>query len=309
MQLTPEYLVERRSHKLQIKKWKILAVLSLLLLIAVSGKKLGLFANSRLPLVSYIGQVTIDEVIFEDKERDKKLEKIAEDDQVKALIVDINSPGGTVVGAEKIYNALRKIAAKKPVVAVMGTVAASGGYLISLGADYIIAHNGTITGSMGVIMQTAEITELAEKIGIKFNNFKTGELKAAPNPTEKLTPAVHDAIMDDVFDSYEYFVELIAERRGFTIDEAKNLADGRVYSGRRAHKLKLIDAVGSSDSALKWLQDTKNIDAKLEIKEIKLKAQPRFRDMLLDELGTLMPSVVTNIFKNKAQGLQAIYNH
>lgn len=114
------------------------------------------------------------------------------------LIVNVNSPGSTVVGSEKIYNILRKISEKKPVVIVMGTVATSGGYLISLRGDYIISHNGTITGSIGVILQTAEVTELAQKLGIKFNNFKSGELKAAPNPTEKLTAAVRIAIMENI---------------------------------------------------------------------------------------------------------------
>ncbi len=304
MQLTPEYLVERRAHKAQIKKWKLIAIVVGLLLLVVSGKKLGLFASGKLPLTSYIGQVSINEIIFEDKERDKKLVSITDDDYIKALIININSPGGTVVGSEKIYNILRKISAKKPVVVVMGTVAASGGYMISLGADYIVAHNGTITGSIGVILQTAEVTELAEKIGVKFNNFKTSELKAAPNPTEKLTPAMRDAIMEDVFDSYDYFVGLVAERRGFSLAEAKKLADGRVYSGRKALKLKLVDAIGSEDTALKWLYEVKNIDTKLEVKEIKLKPEPRFREILMDEFSSFMPS----FFKNKSQGMQAIYN-
>ena len=221
---------------------------------------------------------------------------------MKALIVHVNSPGGTVVGSEKIYNILRKISAVKPVVVVMGTLAASGGYLISLGADYIITHNGTITGSIGVIFQTAEITELAEKLGVKFNNFKSGELKAAPNPTEKVTDSVRAAIMLNVQDTYEYFVELVAVRRGFSIEEATKLADGRIYSGRQALKLKLVDAIGDQDDAVKWLQNVKNIDAELKVKEIILKPKPKLLEMIFDDMDNILPS----FFKNKFQGLGAI---
>ena len=141
-----------------------------------------------------------EEIIFDNLPRVKKIEDLALDENIKAVIVHINSAGGSVVGSEMLYNAFRKLAKSKPVVVVMDSVAASGGYLIALGADYIIAHNGTITGSIGVLMQTAEITELAEKIGVKFNSFKSNELKASPGFTEKLTPEAEKAVMDNIFE-------------------------------------------------------------------------------------------------------------
>jgi signal peptide peptidase SppA len=162
-----------------------------------------------------------------------KLKKIIDDSHIKALLVNVNSPGGTVVGSEKIYNILRKISEKKPVVIVMGTMAASGGYLISLGGDYIVSHNGTITGSIGVILQTAEVTELAQKLGIKFNNFKSGELKAVPNPTEKLTEEVRVAIMENIEDTYNFFLELVSERRNLPIEEVKKLAEERLAAKKK----------------------------------------------------------------------------
>ncbi|MGL4226232.1 MAG: signal peptide peptidase SppA, partial [Rickettsia sp.] len=217
------------------------------------------------------------------------------------LIVNVNSPGGTVVGSEKIYNMLRKISEKKPVVIVMGTMAASGGYLISLGGDYIVSHNGTITGSIGVILQTAEVTELAQKLGIKFNNFKSGELKAVPNPTEKLTEEVRVAIMENIEDTYNFFLELVSERRNLPIEAVKKLADGRVYSGRQALKLKLVDAIGSEDTALKWLQEVKKVN--LTVKDYQLKPKPKLRDIILEDFDSITPS----FFKNSFNGIKAIF--
>ncbi|AGJ01828.1 Signal peptide peptidase SppA, 36K type [Rickettsia prowazekii str. NMRC Madrid E] len=256
MNITPDYLIERRQLKSRLLIWKLADIILIAIICLLVGKDLVskeiLSINSN---EDYIASVLIDGIILEDEKRDKKLKKIIDDSHIKALIVNVNSPGGTVVGSEKIYNILRKISAKKPVVVIMGTMATSGGYLISLGGDYIISHNGTITGSIGVILQTAEVTELAQKLGIKFNNFKSGAFKAVPNPTEKLTEAVRLAIMENIEDTYKFFIELVSERRSLPIEEVQKLADGRVYSGRQALKLRLVDTIGSEDTALKWLQE------------------------------------------------------
>ncbi|MFA1688689.1 signal peptide peptidase SppA [Candidatus Rickettsia barbariae] len=302
MSITPDYLIERRQIKSRLLIWKLTAIILIAIVFLLVGKDF--VPKEVLPINSnedYIASVLIDEIILEDEKRDKKLKKIIDDSHIKALIVNVNSPGGTVVGAEKIYNILRKISAKKPVVIVMGTMAASGGYLISLGGDYIISHNGTITGSIGVILQTAEVTELAQKLGIKFNNFKSGELKAVPNPTEKLTEAVRVAIMDNIEDTYNFFLELVSERRNLPIEEVKKLADGRVYSGRQALKLKLVDAIGSEDTALKWLQEVQKINVNLLVKDYQLK--PKLMNIILEDFDSIAPS----FFKNSFNGIKAIF--
>lgn len=303
MNISSDYLIERKNSKSQLRKWKYLVVfLAIIIITLISFKKSHFLSIEKVASDSYIASILIEDIIFEDAKRDRRLEKIINNESIKALIVNINSPGGTVVGSEKIYNILRKISAKKPVVAIMGTLAASGGYLISLGADYIIAHNGSITGSIGVIFQTAEVTELAEKIGIKFNSFKSGELKAAPNPTEKVTEAVRIAVMSNIQDTYEYFVELVAKRRSFSIEEATKLADGRIYSGRQALRLKLVDAIGDQDDAVKWLHEVKKIDAQLTVKEIILKPKPKLLEILFGDLDNLLPSFM----QNKLHGLSAV---
>ncbi|QQV75178.1 hypothetical protein H6P87_00724 [Rickettsia tillamookensis] len=304
MSITPDYLIERRQIKSRLLIWKLAAIILIAIVFLLVGKD---FAPKEvLPINSnedYIASVLIDEIILEDEKRDKKLKKIIDDSHIKALIVNVNSPGGTVVGSEKIYNILRKISEKKPVVIVMGTMAASGGYLISLGGDYIVSHNGTITGSIGVILQTAEVTELAQKLGIKFNNFKSGELKAVPNPTEKLTEAVRIAIMENIEDTYNFFLELVSERRNLPIEEVKKLADGRIYSGRQALKLKLVDAIGSEDTALKWFQEVKKINANLLVKDYQLKPKPKLMDIILEDFDSIAPS----FFKNSFNGIKAIF--
>lgn len=302
MKMFPEYIIERKKDKMQIRKWKITVLILVVLALFLNARNF--IGQAKISSGNdHIGLVLIEDIIYEDGNRDKKLEEISEEERVKALIVYVNSPGGTVVGAERIYNILRKIAVKKPVVIVMGTLAASGGYLVSLGGDYIIAHNGTITGSIGVILQTAEITELAEKLGIKFNNFKSGELKASPNLTEKLTDAMRQATMESVMDTYDFFVELVAKRRSIPLDEVKKLADGRVYIAKQALQLKLIDAIGFEDDAVKWLQEVKGLSPELKIKEIKLRSENKMLDLLYEDFGNMIPGFL----RNKLQGITATW--
>ena len=302
MTITQDYIIERKQNKFRLRLWKMLTILMLIVLLVVVSKKFQ-EPTEHLSSSDYIASVLIEDIIFEDTKRDERLKKIIDDGQIKALILNVNSPGGTVVGSEKIYNILRKISAKKPVVVVMGTLAASGGYLISLGGDYIVSHNGTITGSIGVIFQNLEVTDLAKTLGITFENFKSGELKAAPNPTEKVTEAVRGAIMSNVYDTYEYFIELVSLRRNMPIEEVRKIADGRIYSGRQALKLKLVDAVGSEDEAIKWLQEVRKIDPTLEVKEFRIKPKPKFLDMMMEDFGSVMPGFLTN----KLQGLKVIF--
>ncbi len=305
MHITPDYLIERRQIKYRLLVWKLIAIILIGILLCLICKDFAPIEVLTNHNDDYIASVLIDGIILEDEKRDKKLKNIVDDSHIKALIVNVNSPGGTVVGSEKIYNILLKISEKKPVVIVMGTMAASGGYLISLAGDYIISHNGTITGSIGVILQTVEVTDLAQKLGITFLNFKSGELKAVPNPTEKLTENVRVAIMENIEDTYNFFIELVSERRKLPLEEVKKLADGRVYSGRQAVKLKLVDSVGNEDTALKWLQDERKIDAKLTVKYYQLKPKPKLLEMMLEDFDSL----VSRFFLNSFNGIKAISNH
>lgn len=305
MNLSPDYLIERKRNKMQLAKWKIFSLLLIIALVVFVGKNYSSdlnIASTSLQEAEVVGRIKINDIISDDLERIKNIEKIADNKKIKALIVHINSPGGSVVGSEMLYNSISKLSKTIPIAVVMGSVAASGGYMAALGGDYIIAHNGTITGSIGVLMQSAEITELAEFVGVKFTNFKSDELKANPSFTEKLTPEAYQATMDSIYEVYDYFIELVAARRNLDIEYVKKLADGRIYSGRQALDLKLVDAIGNEDTARNWLEKEKEISKDIAIQDIKLRPHEKFIDMLLEDLN----STVSNLFSSSFKGLKSI---
>lgn len=307
--ISPEYLIERKRTKSQLLRWKLVAIIAIIFGIFWYIKNSDEETTSVATVVAsggsdYIASIEVNEIIMEDLDRMKKLSDLADDNKVKAVIVHINSPGGSTVGSELMYRSFRKISEKKPIVSIMGSVAASGGYMVALGTDYIFCQNGTITGSIGVLMQTVEVTEMAENWGIKFENFKTSEYKAAPNPTEKTTPAVRAAVMDSIYDYHEYFVELVAKHRKMNINDARHIADGRVYTGRQAIEHNLVDQIGFEDDALAWLQAERNIDSKLKIKKYKLKQKMHFIDSLFEEFENKLSNVISSRF----YGLKSLYN-
>jgi protease-4 len=246
----PDTLVDRRRLKRQISGWRVLAVLLAVTAIAAWAGRLGVLEGR-----DYVAVLAVTGIIVDDPDRSRALAEIADDSRVKAVLVRIDSPGGTVVGGESLYRQLRAIAARKPVVAVMGEVAASGGYMIALAADQIVAREGTLTGSIGVIMQTTDITGLLGKLGISAEAIKSGPLKAVPSPLEPLTPEGREATRRLVDDMYDMFVGMLAERRNLPRARAVELADGRVYTGRQAAAAGLIDRLGGEREARDWLAE------------------------------------------------------
>jgi len=266
MSLDTDALIDRRRLKRRLTVWRVAAVLALLAVALVAVGQRG-----EAPWVkSHVARLSVEGVIADDRARDAALKALAEDSNVKALIVYIDSPGGTVVGGETLYARLREVAAKKPVVATLGTLAASGGYMAAIGADYILARNGTVTGSIGVLMQTAEFTGLMDKLGIEMEAIKSGPLKAVPSPFEELTPDGREATREVVMDMYEMFVGMVADRRGLARDVALKLGDGRVYTGRQAVENKLVDAIGGEAEARDWLAETQGIARATPVREVKI---------------------------------------
>lgn len=269
MALEADQAVDRRRLKRRLSFWRAATVIAVaaLAIVAVARNR-----DALMPFVEkpHVERLAIDGVIGDDPERSAALKEVAKNDRVKALIVAINSPGGTVVGSEALFHELRAIAAKKPVVAVMGTLAASGGYMTAIAADHIVARDGTITGSIGVIMQTADVTGLLDKLGIKAEAIKSAPLKAVPSPLETLTPAGRAATQAVVMDMYDMFVGMVADRRAIPLDEAKKLADGRIYTGRQAVAVKLVDEIGGEDEARAWLESAHGVPASLPISDVKI---------------------------------------
>ena len=265
MALDADYLVDRSRLKRRLTFWRTTAIVVAVALVALAvGQFTGIGSKA------YIARLDIQDIIVNDTERLQAIEDAADDPNIRAVIVRINSPGGTVVGGEAMYRALLKVRKKKPVVAVMGDLATSAGYMIAVAADHIVAHEGTITGSIGVLFQTAEVTGLLGKIGVSVDTIKSGPLKAEPSPFSKLTPEVRRATQQLVDDMFDMFVGMVAKQRRMTRPEVRALADGRVFTGRMALKNGLIDAIGGEDEALKWLTEKKGVDPRLPVRRLRI---------------------------------------
>jgi protease-4 len=219
---------------------------------------------------AHVARIDIDGLIADNAERDQALSDVAENRAAKALIVRINSPGGTVVGGEVLYRRLRQVGEKKPVVAVMGELATSAAYMTAIGSDYIFAHDGTLTGSIGVILQTADLTGLLDKLGIKPETVKSSPLKAQPNPLEPFTAEAREATRKVVGSVYEMFVSMVEERRHLSRDLVGAVADGSVFTGRQAKANGLVDALGGEREARAWLEQTHGVPRSLPARDVEL---------------------------------------
>lgn len=208
----------------------------------------------------HILRVTVSGIVFDDPSILGGLEQAAENDATRAVLVIIDTPGGTTTGGESIYRELRRISENgTPVVAVIRTVGASAGYMVALAADRIYALETSITGSIGVLLETAEVSKLLDRLGVSAETFRSAPLKGQPSlfqPLDERTRVATQSLIDDV---YDWFLEVFAERRGLPVETARGLADGRAYTGRQALSLNLIDSIGGEREALAWLVETQGI--------------------------------------------------
>jgi len=265
MPLDADALLDRRRLKRHLAAWRLIGVVALV--------GLGLLALSKatgLGERNHIARLSITGLITEDRDRDEAVEKLIKDDRVKALIVRINSPGGTTAGSEALFLQLRRASERKPVVATIGTLGASGGYIVALGADRVFARETSLTGSIGVLMQTAEVSGLLDKLGVTSEVLTTGKLKGEPSMVRPLSPEGRTALNELLQDSYRWFVGLVKTRRGLAQEEAERLADGRVFTGRQAIAAKLIDAIGGEREARSWLAKEHGIAESLPVNDVEI---------------------------------------
>lgn len=216
---------------------------------------------------THIARYEVTGVITDDPERDRMLADIAEDDSARALVVRINSPGGTTAGSEALYDALRRVAETKPVVAELSEVAASGGYIAAISADHIVARGNTLTGSIGVIMEYPDLTGVMSRLGIGLETVRSSELKAEPSPFRETNPAARAREQALVADSYAWFRELVAERRSLQGGELDRVANGAVFSGRQALEAGLVDEIGGEAQAIAWLESRNDDLADLPVND------------------------------------------
>jgi protease IV len=296
-------------------RWRVFGVLIFLGLLAAL---FGLFSGGSSPreTETHIARLSIDGLITGDDATLRLIRDISRSEKAKALIVRIDSPGGTTAGSEAIYEELRKLGKDKPVVAVMDTVAASGGYITALAADHIVARGNTLTGSIGVIFSYPEVSKLLDTLGVKMEEIKSGDLKAEPNPYKPITEKARAVSMAMVQDSFNWFVGLIVERRKMTDARARSLSDGRVYTGRQAKQEGLIDEIGGEDAAIAWLEKEKKIEADLPVHNWAKPLPSRFAELGFDAgwlahalgLETATREAQETISKAKLDGLLVLWH-
>ena len=246
------------------RKSKILKLFTLFVLIFF----LIFIINNNVTPKSFIGKVHLEGIINDKNELIKQLNDISQNENIKGLLIVVNSPGGTFVSSKEILDTLAKISAKIPTTAYMRELGTSGAYLASLGTNKIFANQGTITGSIGVILQTAQLTSLMEKIGVKPIVIKSGELKATPNPLEKINEEKINYLKRIIEQLQNEFINIVEQKRNLTKTTLGKISSGRIFTSKQALDLNLIDFIGNETDALDWIIKEGELDQKIDVIEL-----------------------------------------
>ena len=302
MTLETDLLIDRRRLKRRLFVWRMIAVAAVIACVGVAVRVNGVTGTG-----AHVARVRITGVIGDNRKLVEAISAVAKDDSAYALIVDINSPGGTVGGSEALYIAISEVAAKKPVVAVMGSVAASGGYMAAVAAPRIFARESTITGSIGVLLSNMEISGLLGKVGVGTETLTSGPLKDQPSLEHPLSGPGRTVLQALVMDMYDQFVEKVALGRKMDIQKIRELADGRVYTGRQAFKLGLIDSIGGEAEARRWLQSDRGIAPSLPVRDVVTKG--RLEALLGETTDELFGGILKTLFSQrvKLDGAMALW--
>jgi protease IV len=277
--LFADYLAERRILRQKLSYWRIAAVAALILAAAAAGLRL-LGPEGATGFTPHIARLAIEGVITGDRETLKLIEKIEDSKAAEAVLISIDSPGGTTAGAERLYDAIRRLSAKKPTVAVVGSMAASGAYIAALGTSRIVALGNALVGSIGVLVQYPNFAKMLDTVGVKVEDVKSSPLKASPNGFEPTSPEARAALAALVGDSFTWFKALVKERRNMTSEQLEAVADGRVFTGRQGMELHLVDRLGGEREGIEWLEQEKNIPKGLPVRDWK-------QERTLERLGIL----------------------
>jgi len=281
----------------------LLAFIGFVAIIAIYG--LGLFGGDgrSFSLREKVGIIPIEGIIGDAEELIEQINEFADDRGIRAVVLRIDSPGGGVVPSQEIYQAVRELKKKKKVVASMGSVAASGGYLIAVAADRIVANPGSITGSISTVMHYANVEGLLKKVGVRSSVVKSGKFKDIGSPTREMTAEERSLIQAIVDDIYDQFVRTIALNRKLPLQRIFELADGRIFSGRQAMDLGLVDELGGLQDAVLLAGKLSGMEGSHEIVHGMKKKTTLFKYLL----GSMTSAVVEGIKGKAAESRGAQY--
>ncbi|MBV9811410.1 MAG: signal peptide peptidase SppA [Acetobacteraceae bacterium] len=260
MSVEVDMLMDRRRLKRRLAVWRVVAVLAILGCVALAiGRGAGGVGGA------HVARLTVDGIITADRRLTTAIDRLAGDASVRALIVAIDSPGGSVGGGEALYSSIARVAARKPVVAVMGGEAASAGYMIAMPAQRIFAQPSTLTGSIGVLLETGDAAGLLAKLGISADPIVSGPLKDQPSFVKPLSQQGREVLQGLVNNLFDQFVAKVASGRHLPVERVRQLADGRAYTGQQALELGLVDQIGGEPEARAWLASARNVPAGLPV--------------------------------------------
>ena len=299
--ITRDFYEERR------RRWRRSAFWRGFLVAAVIAGVIAILFSGGPEVSDEIARVSVEGLITDDPRRDEMLDRIAESGRIRAVVVRINSPGGTTAGSEELYDALTRLKAKKPMVVVVEGLGASGGYIAALASDHIVAQQTALVGSIGVLFQYPNFTDLLKTVGVKVEEVKSSPLKAAPNGYEPTSPEARAAIEALVKDSYGWFRGMVKERRKMDGTALETVTDGRVFTGRQALALRLVDQLGNEKTAVAWLATEKGLKADTPVRDWQLK--PRLSDLSVLHLAAaaLLDAVGLNSLAQRIEGsVQAV---
>lgn len=270
MPLDADLIYDRRRLKRRISLWRALAIVAaavLLIVVLVQRQD----PTGLLPGGAHVARLNVEGFIGDDRRVAEALDRARRDDSVRAVIVTIDSPGGSVAGGEALHGAIRRVAERKPVVAVMGGTAASAGYMAALPTNRVFAREATVTGSIGVVLQSVDASELLGRLGVRLESLPSGVFKDQPSPFRPLTTEGREELMRVVRDLHEQFVAMVAEGREMPVERARELADGRVFTGREALRLGLVDQIGGEAEARAWLAESRSVPSSLPVRDIEIR--------------------------------------
>ena len=262
-----EIIADRRRLRRKLSFWRVVGVVALVAVVIAVGWRTTNGSWTGTAGAPHIARVTVEGLIISDRQFSEMLGRIGESDAVEGVVINVNSPGGTTTGSEEMFRAIRGLVEKKPTVTFVDGTAASGAYIAALATDHIIARETAIVGSIGTLFQVPNVSELLDSIGVSVIEIKSSPLKAAPSPVSPPDPAAVRAIQSVVDDTFVWFRDLVASRRPMSPQEVADVADGRVYSGRQAIGLKLVDQLGSHGDAVQWLETERGVTADLPVRD------------------------------------------